>query len=297
MKSSIFIAATGAMLAMAKPLDKRVMETEVVVEYYTVTVTGNAPAVEPTSTVIPTSTVKPTTHIKEPTKISTTQIEVAATPSTTSQAYVVVTVTKDNTPEHEVTSAYPTSKAEEQTTTSSEQAVATGTDFISKALYHHNIHRSNHSAPALVWNQTIADYAATTAAKCVFAHDMSEGNGGYGQNIASFGESSGVSALGDEGAISMAATNMWYDGEFTAYAPYFGKIPDMDTFEDWGHLSQLVWSGTTSVGCHAQLCDAGTIFDGLSAWFSVCNYYPPGNVGGQYATNVLEPQGANTVRV
>ncbi|KAI1259590.1 CAP domain-containing protein [Xylariaceae sp. FL1019] len=306
MKSSIFVAATGAMLAMAKPLNKRVMETEVVVEYYTVTVTGNVAAAEATSTVVPTSTVKPSTHIKQPTKIpTTTQIEAAATPSTTSQAYVVVTVTKDNTPEHEVTSAYSTaeepevtstSKAEEQTTTTSEQAAATGDDFVTKALYHHNIHRSNHSAPALVWNQTIADYAATTAAKCVFAHDMEEGNGGYGQNIASFGQSSGVQALGDDGAIAMAATNMWYDGEFKAYAPYFGQDPDMNTFEAWGHLSQLVWSGTTAVGCHAQLCDAGTIFD-FPSWFSVCNYYPPGNVGGGYATNVLVPQGQDTVTV
>jgi uncharacterized protein YkwD len=49
---------------------------------------------------------------------------------------------------------------------------AAPTDFESTVVYHHNIHRLNYSAPAIEWGQTYADYAAETAAKCKFAHDL-----------------------------------------------------------------------------------------------------------------------------
>jgi hypothetical protein len=56
-------------------------------------------------------------------------------------------------------------------TTAGNEAAAP-TDFDSTVVYHHNIHRLNYSAPAIEWGQTYADYAAETAAKCVFAHDL-----------------------------------------------------------------------------------------------------------------------------
>jgi hypothetical protein len=46
------------------------------------------------------------------------------------------------------------------------------TDYQGTAIYHHNIHRLNYSAPAIQWSETYAGYAAQTAAKCKFAHDM-----------------------------------------------------------------------------------------------------------------------------
>jgi hypothetical protein len=90
--------------------------------------------------------------------------------------------------------------------------------------------------------------------------------------------SDGALELGATGAVKMAATNMWYDGEFAAFKPeYYGQpTPNMDNFESWGHLSQLVWAGTTSVGCSAVFCKAGTAFDTLDSWFTVCNYFPAG---------------------
>lgn len=36
---------------------------------------------------------------------------------------------------------------------------------------HHNVHRQNHSVPALTWNDTLASYAETIAKSCVYAHD------------------------------------------------------------------------------------------------------------------------------
>ena len=39
-------------------------------------------------------------------------------------------------------------------------------------LQHHNIHRQNHSAVDLVWNDTMAKYAETTAKTCVWEHNL-----------------------------------------------------------------------------------------------------------------------------
>lgn len=90
--------------------------------------------------------------------------------------------------------------------------------------------------------------------------------------------SSGAEELGAAGAVKMAATNMWYDGEFEAFLPsYYGQAtPDMGNFEAWGHISQLVWASSTTIGCASQFCPRGTAYDNLDAWYTVCNYSPPG---------------------
>ncbi|KAI0425388.1 CAP domain-containing protein [Xylaria sp. FL1042] len=291
MKSSIFLAATSAALALANPLDKRVLETEVVVEYYTVTVTGNAPQATPTQVKLrPHPNTQDETPVEQPEP--TTTIE----PTTTSQPVVIVTVTPEET--KPTTTAAPSTVAD-TAAQASNSASSEGDSFESVAVYHHNLHRSNHSSPEVTWNEKIAGYAATTAATCKFAHDMTEGDGGYGQNIALWGVSSGAEELGAAGAVKMATTNMWYDGEFNSFLPsYYGQAtPDMSNFEAWGHLSQLVWAGTTSIGCHAQFCARGTAYSNLDAWFTVCNYYPPGNVGGAYAKNINPPKGDASVVV
>ena len=93
--------------------------------------------------------------------------------------------------------------------------------------------------------------------------------------------------------------------------PYGNNNPDMTNFEKWGHYSQIVWKSTTSVGCATQYCPNGlaNTGSGVSPYFTVCNYSPPGmpnsltqvhvddrltsitgNFGGQYA-NVGAPTG------
>lgn len=174
MKSSIFAAVTGAALALANPLDKRVLETEVVVEYYTVTVTGNGPA--PTTTATPTTTVVKATpsNIKvRPHTKPAQQDPPVEQPEHTSPTVIIVTVTPEATPEPKPTTAVqvPATTAQDKP---AETTIAEPSDngFESTALYHHNIHRSNHSSPEMSWNGEIAGYAANTAATCHFAHDM-----------------------------------------------------------------------------------------------------------------------------
>lgn len=84
--------------------------------------------------------------------------------------------------------------------------------------------------------------------------------------------------LGDTGAVKMAVSDMWYNGEFNNFLPaYYGEdSPDMTFFESWGHMSQLVWKESTEVGCSSHYCEKGTMYDDFDAWFTVCNYSPPG---------------------
>lgn len=44
-------------------------------------------------------------------------------------------------------------------------------DFQSLALYHHNIHRANHSAADLVWDNGLADAARQLAESCYYEHN------------------------------------------------------------------------------------------------------------------------------
>jgi len=51
-------------------------------------------------------------------------------------------------------------------------AQSIGTDYNSRALYHHNIHRANHSAVDLKWDDNLASSAQEVASSCVYAHNV-----------------------------------------------------------------------------------------------------------------------------
>jgi hypothetical protein len=90
-----------------------------------------------------------------------------------------------------------------------------------------------------------------------------------------WGTSSNAASLGAAGAIAMATTDMWYNGEFDLYSSFYNSEPDMTNFLKWGHFSQLLWAGSTELGCAVKLCPAGTIAS-MDSWYMVCNYGPAG---------------------
>lgn len=104
--------------------------------------------------------------------------------------------------------------------------------------------------------------------------------GGYGQNLAAYGSSGNVAAFDPKLMLAKSISTQWYYGEVNSFLPsYYGQpTPDMSNFAAWGHFSQVIWKGSTSVGCASQYCPAGTIFSGLASWFTVCNYVPPGKI-------------------
>lgn len=94
-----------------------------------------------------------------------------------------------------------------------------------------------------------------------------------------------------------AVTNMWYNGEVNAWT-YYGldNPPEGADLYAWGHFTALVWKGTTKLGCATVSCPAGTM-SSMDSFFTVCNYAEPGNMGGAYGENVLEPLGQPTVTI
>lgn len=175
-------------------------------------------------------------------------------------------------------------------------APAPANDYASAMVNEHNIHRSNHSAPDLSWDTTLAGYAQTIAEGCVFAHDMTQGGGGYGQNLASFGSTGNIDDLQIESG-RRGVTDQWYNDEMENWT-YYGQSnpPSGSNLDAWGHFTQVVWKSSTKVGCYTAKCPAGTVLS-FPSWYTVCNYSPPGNFGGEYAENVLPPLGHPTVTV
>lgn len=292
MKSSVILAASGAVMAFAAALDKRAMETVLEVKWVTVTVTaGQEPPVE-----------TPAEFFEEPAQpapvFSTISPDPAPEPvpaPVVEAAPVVVEPTPAPEPEPVVVESPAPAPVAVEEEKPAEVAAPSDDSMESAALYHHNIHRQNHSAPALEWGSKYAGYAAESAAKCVFEHDLTPGGGGYGQNLAMWGASNG-DGLGASKAVSQAISNMWYNGELNLYSPnFYGGEPDMSNFMAWGHFSQVVWVDTKQVGCAVHFCEPGTLNPSLGMWYSVCNYFPAGNMGGAFAENVLPPGSAGTV--
>lgn len=161
--------------------------------------------------------------------------------------------------------------------------------YKSAVLHAHNLHRANHSVPALEWDGELEKCARELAQKCIYRHDVTIGPGGYGQNIAAGVEAPNITAV---------ISDMFYNGEEPLYAAFYGQEPDMGNFEAWGHFTQIVWKDTTHVACYTTTNECSKLDGaggGVSPYFTVCNYKGPGNYAGQYAANVLAPKGEATV--
>ena len=61
-----------------------------------------------------------------------------------------------------------------------------------------------------------------------------------------------------------------------------------------GHFTQLVWKDTKSVGCGRKECDNGNNA-GSQGWLVVCEYWPAGNVEGEYKSQVQERRKASNI--
>jgi uncharacterized protein YkwD len=171
------------------------------------------------------------------------------------------------------------------------QAPSSG-DYVSTALYHHNVHRANHSASDLSWDDSLASYALNTAQTCVFAHDMAQGGGGYGQNLAAYGVSSGVGSLNKATLVADAITNQWYYGE-VGNMPYGQDSPNISGPE-FLHFTQVVWKSSSTVGCATVECPAGSIFS-YASLYTVCDYKSAGNMMGEFISEVGQAVGQSGV--
>ncbi|MEI9955332.1 MAG: CAP family protein [Ferruginibacter sp.] len=138
-------------------------------------------------------------------------------------------------------------------------------------LAHHNKVRKEKAVPALTWSTTLSAYAQkwadylATQNNCEIKHrDFSGENGkSYGENI--FWGSSAAAYPPIE------ASKSWYD-EKKEYT--YRKI-SMSTWGHTGHYTQMIWKETKVVGVGIAICPNGAVI-------IVANYYPAGNVIGEY---------------
>ncbi|MGE0382174.1 MAG: CAP family protein, partial [Hyphomicrobium sp.] len=126
----------------------------------------------------------------------------------------------------------------------------------------HNDFRARHGAPPLTWSAVLAASAQTWANQCKLNHDPN--NAGFGENIA-WGTTSA--------AVTVA---MWYN----EVAKYDFTNPGFTS--QTGHFTQVVWKGSTQLGCGMAMGCPGAFNGGY--W--VCRYAPPGNMQGAFEQNV-----------
>lgn len=317
MRSTLLLSAVCAAGVWGTPLDmdKRVYETDW--SYVTLTETSTAqPQVAATTTYAPAQAVQETENVVTAAPVTSTSTLPPAPAQTTTLAPAPANNDNNNANanananantntdngnnvsdavDNILPTAWTSSWSTEWTSTPTQapttmssttsSAGSQGTNSYQHAiLYNHNIHRSNHSASSLTWSDTLQASAQKLAARCVYEHDTSIDGGGYGQNIGY-----GVK----ENNIGQMITNLMYNDEMGFFSDLYGLAsPIMALFDSWGHFSQIVWKSTTEVGCATVVCDSlGNVDASGSLPFTVCNYNPAGNTGGEYADNVLKPIG------
>ncbi|HVP61460.1 MAG TPA: CAP domain-containing protein [Myxococcaceae bacterium] len=148
------------------------------------------------------------------------------------------------------------------------------TDLARVALQAHDQVRSNATPtpapalPAMQWSADVEAVAAQWAAHCVYQHNAGRGN--LGENIAA--SSPGYWPSIAEVVQAWASEASDYDYGSNSCAT--GKV--------CGHYTQLVWRGSTLLGCAFARCTENSPFAGVATWdFWVCDYSPPGNWVGE----------------
>ncbi|KXJ96200.1 CAP domain-containing protein [Microdochium bolleyi] len=155
--------------------------------------------------------------------------------------------------------------------------------FTSAVLNSSNTYRAQHGASDFRWNKTLEDFASEYLDKvapkpdtgdkppqCKFEHS----GGPYGENL----------AIGCNSAAG--CVEAWGDERKLGYP--FGAADGFSM--ETGHFSQLVWKNTSDVGCARRECAGDKGY--TRGWYLVCEYWPRGNVGGQYAQMVGNYEGS-----
>jgi hypothetical protein len=132
----------------------------------------------------------------------------------------------------------------------------------------HNRARTELGAPPLLWDSRLARAAASygpqLAARGRLAHSAIAARPGQGENL----------WMGTRGAYSIEEMAGGWAAEKSLFRP--GIFPDVSRNGKWGdvaHYTQIIWRGTTRVGC--------AIHKSRDWDFLICRYAPPGNVVGQ----------------
>lgn len=191
------------------------------------------------------------------TYLPTTLQTVAASYSTVSQE--VAETSQTSTPTTESTTAANTESSSTDSGIYAEiSSSGVDADFAKTILDLHNEKRALHSVGDLSWDTTVYKYAQAYADQYTCGSSLKHSGGQYGENL----------AVGFTDASS--AFNAWYSE---------GENYDYSTANSFDHFTQIIWKGTTKLGCAYKDCGSGKYY--------ICSYDPAGNIIGYGTENLF----------
>jgi uncharacterized protein YkwD len=172
----------------------------------------------------------------------------------------------NNSPPHESAPESAPPPTQDSPTNDASSSDSSSSGLESDMLSDHNSFRAQHGASSMTWNNEMAGKAQQWANGCVFKH--SGGTlGPFGENLAA---GTGSSYSADTGFGQWTAEQSQYDPN--------NPVPS--------HFTQVVWKASVQLGCAVSECNdllgAGT---GVAKYL-VCEYFPQGNVIGNFTQNV-----------
>ena len=137
-----------------------------------------------------------------------------------------------------------------------------------RILAMHNRERAAVGAPPLVWDAMLAESAAsygpTLASLRRLQHSPRDTRPGQRENL----------AMGTSGYYDYAAMTGFWINEKRNFTPgTFPAVSRTGNWEDVAHYTQMIWKGTTHVGC--------ALHHGGDLDYLICRYSPPGNADGR----------------
>ena len=162
------------------------------------------------------------------------------------------------------------SKSEENDNTS---YYSITTKFIEEALSAHNDLREKHNSPPLILNPTLSTLAQNHSEFLAKEKKLSFSNNKL--NKEKIGENL---FMGNKNYNGEEVTSFWYKGNIK----YDFRNLNDNNYDDIeiNNFTQLIWKNTKEVGF-------GFSYDKKGNFYVVANYYPCGNIEGQYQYNVL----------
>jgi Cysteine-rich secretory protein family len=150
----------------------------------------------------------------------------------------------------------------DETSASSPAPSVSDQDLSAAMLQVHNRERAAVGVPPLSWSPDLAAHAGVWAAHLGTLGTLEHAQGaGEGENL----------WMGSSGGFTPdQMAQGWVDEKKTFQN---GAFPNVSTTGSWmavGHYTQMIWRGTTQVGC--------AIGHGAANDVLVCRYSPPGNV-------------------
>lgn len=208
-------------------------------------------AVVPTS--VATSVATSQTYVASTASVQTSSVQT----SWAQTSSVQTSLTKTSSTQASTSSSASSGDIYAEMADDSRVDVAWGTEMLDA----HNRYRAIHQVGDLSWSDSAYKYAQNVADNYDCLGILTHTHGPFGENLSC---GYGVDTKGLEA---------WYE-EVDEY--------NWVTQDQYTHFTQMVWKGSTSVGCAYKDCRSNNW-----GYYAICSYYRPGNVIGKNAQNVF----------